>query len=159
MNLSVMWEDMKTILVAVDFSSGTEKLLKVADKLSKAFDEQVYLVHVLDDSPLYTMYGMYPEEIPAMTEYRELAKEAAKKKLSETKESLEEMGVLVLAQLLEGRPYEAITNFAEEMETDMIVVGTHGHSAIGSVLMGSVASSLVRESKVPVLVVPISQES
>ena len=45
-------------------------------------------------------------------------------------------------------------DFAAKVATDMVIVGTHGHSAIGSVLMGSVASGLVRQAKVPVLVVP-----
>ena len=69
---------MKTIVVAIDFSRGTERILKAASKLAEALHEHVYLVHVIDDTPLYTMYGMYPEEIPAMAEYRELASERAK---------------------------------------------------------------------------------
>ncbi len=145
---------MKTIVVAVDFSSGTEFVLQAASKLSKALQEHVYLVHVIDDTPLYTMYGMYPEEIPAMTEYRELAHEHAKVKLTEAKEKLGEMGVSVVSKILEGQPQSAIFDFVEEVDTDMVIVGTHGHSAIGSVLMGSVSSGLVRQAKVPVLVVP-----
>ncbi|MFC4993176.1 universal stress protein [Rubritalea tangerina] len=146
---------MKTILAAIDFSKGTQRILQAASKLAAAFDEHVYLVHVIDDTPLYTMYGMYPEEIPAMAEYRELAVERAKQKMEEAKETLAGMGVAVVSEILDGQPQEAILEFAEKVQTDMVVVGTHGHSAIGSVLMGSVASSLVRQAKVPVLVVPI----
>jgi len=145
---------MKTIVAAIDFSHGTESILKAASKLAKALQEHVYLVHVIDDTPLYTMYGMYPEEIPAMAEYRELASGRAKRKMEDAKTKLEGMGVAVVSEILDGQPQDAIMDFAAKVETDMVIVGSHGHSAIGSVLMGSVSSGLVRKAKVPVLVVP-----
>ena len=148
---------MKTIVVCIDFSHGTERILKAASKLAKALQEHVYLVHVIDDTPLYTMYGMYPEEIPAMAEYRELASSRARQKMEDAKARLEGMGVAVVSEILDGQPQSAIMDFAVKVATDMVVVGTHGHSAIGSVLMGSVASGLVRQAKVPVLVVPCDE--
>ena len=148
---------MKTIVVCIDFSNGTECVLKAASKLAKALQEHVYLVHVIDDTPLYTMYGMYPEEIPAMAEYRELASVRARQKMEDAKARLEGMGVAVVSEILDGQPQAAIMDFAIKVATDMVVVGTHGHSAIGSVLMGSVASGLVRQAKVPVLVVPCDE--
>lgn len=146
------------MLVAVDFSKGSENVLEAATKMAKALGEQIYLVHVVDDTPLYTMYGMYPEEIPAMTEYRELAQERAKKLLADTQGRFTAQGVAVQSEILEGQPQDAIIDFAQKVEADLVVVGTHGHSAIGSVLMGSVASGLVRQAKVPVLVVPCDTE-
>ncbi|MFC5051374.1 universal stress protein [Rubritalea spongiae] len=145
---------MKTMLVAVDFSKGSEKVLEAATRMAKALGEQVYLVHVIDDTPLYTMYGMYPEEAPAMMEYRGLAQEKAKELLSESQGKLSAAGVAVQRKILDGKPQDAILAFADEVDADLVVVGTHGHSAIGSVLMGSVSSGLVRQAQVPVLVVP-----
>ena len=155
-----MWlkkESTKTIVACIDFSQGTERILKAASKFAKALQEHVYLVHVIDDTPLYTMYGMYPEEMPAMAEYRGLASGRAKLKMEEAKATLESMGVAVVSEILDGQPQDAIMDFAEKVATDMVIVGTHGHSAIGSVLMGSVASGLVRQAKVPVLVVPCDE--
>lgn len=145
---------MKTIVVAIDFSNGTELVLNSAVKMAKALGEMVHLVHVVDDTPLYTMYGMYPEEIPAMNEYRELANDGAKRRLEEAKDKVSESNISVMAEILEGKPQDAIVEYVAQIEAEMIIVGTHGHSAIGSVLMGSVASGLVRQSEVPVLVVP-----
>lgn len=146
--------DMKTIVVAVDFSNGTELVLSSAVKMAKALGEVIHLVHVVDDTPLYTMYGMYPEEIPAMNEYRELANEGAKRRLEDARVKVAESGVSVSTEILEGKPQDAIVEYVAKVESEMVIVGTHGHSAIGSVLMGSVASGLVRQSEVPVLVVP-----
>ncbi|MGJ8671870.1 universal stress protein [Rubritalea sp.] len=145
---------MKTMLVAVDFSKGSEKVIEAATRLAKGLGGKVHLAHVVDDTPLYTMYGMYPEEIPAMLEYRELAKDRARTLLADVEGKYTAQGIEVQSDILEGQPQDAIMEHAQAIDAGMIVVGTHGHSAIGSVLMGSVASGLVRQAKVPVLVVP-----
>ena len=91
-----------------------------------------------------------------MAEYRGVAVERAKQKLAENKKILEGLDVNVITEVLNGRPQDAITDFVKKVACDMIIVGAHGHSAISSVLMGSVASSLVRHSIAPVLVIPIA---
>lgn len=143
---------MKTLIVAVDFSGGTQKVLDVASKLGVALREKIYLVHAVDDTPVYAVYGLYSDQVPMINEYSEMAKKVAVRKLKELKEEFSMGGFET--ELLLGRPQEAILDFAEKVDADMVVVGTHGHSAIGSLFMGSVASSLVRKAKFPVLVVP-----
>jgi len=54
----------------------------------------------------------------------------------------------------EGREYQEIIKFALEEEVDLIVLGTHGSTGIGHVLMGSVADKVVRNSPVPVFTIP-----
>jgi nucleotide-binding universal stress UspA family protein len=54
----------------------------------------------------------------------------------------------------EGREYQEIIAFAKDEKVDLIIVGTHGQTGLGHVLLGSVAEKVVRNSKVPVLVVP-----
>jgi len=48
----------------------------------------------------------------------------------------------------------AIAAFAEAGQFDLIVMGTHGHSALGNVLLGSVATGVLARARVPVLLVP-----
>ncbi len=57
-------------------------------------------------------------------------------------------------RLLEGNPLAAILEFVEEMEDGLVVVGSHGHGVIASVLLGSVAEGVVRKAEIPALVVP-----
>ena len=52
-----------------------------------------------------------------------------------------------------GTPAEMIVETARELDCDMIVMGTHGHSAIADVLIGSTAKWVVRQSPIPVLVI------
>lgn len=149
--------DMKSLIVAIDFSEGTQRILAAAARMAKALHQRVYLVHVVDDTPLYTMYGMHPEEIPAMGEYRDLARQKAAAKLAEARDLLGSDVADVHGEVLEGLPQDAVIDFAQKVDAEMVIVGTHGHSAIGSVLMGSVASGLVRRAKVPVLVIPCQE--
>ncbi|MGD9150411.1 MAG: universal stress protein, partial [Desulfobacterales bacterium] len=52
-----------------------------------------------------------------------------------------------------GNPVEEIIKSAEESNCDLIVMGTHGHSTLEDVMLGSTARRVIRRSKVPVLVV------
>jgi len=53
--------------------------------------------------------------------------------------------------ILQGDAAEEVLKYAEEEMCDLIVLSTHGRSGITRLLMGSVAESIVRHSKIPVL--------
>ena len=57
----------------------------------------------------------------------------------------------------EGQPGEAIVQAAEAEAADMVVVGAHGRTVVGRLLLGSVSEFLVRHARVPVLVVHPSE--
>ena len=62
-------------------------------------------------------------------------------------------GVKVESAVLEGNPAEEIVDFAEEQKVDMIVVGSLGKSGYEQFAIGSVSSKVLRNAKVPVLIV------
>jgi nucleotide-binding universal stress UspA family protein len=57
------------------------------------------------------------------------------------------------AEVREGTPFYEIIQFAKEKDIDLIVMGTHGHTGLVHVLMGSVTEKVVRKSPCPVLTV------
>jgi nucleotide-binding universal stress UspA family protein len=57
-----------------------------------------------------------------------------------------------------GEPADVIMNTAAEHRCDLIVMGTHGHGAIADALLGGTARRVVRESKIPVMVVRLPEE-
>jgi nucleotide-binding universal stress UspA family protein len=63
-------------------------------------------------------------------------------------------GCAVHVHLLEGEPAHELLRFAEDKEADLLVAGSHGHSFVGRLLMGSVSTRLIRGAHVPVLVTP-----
>ncbi len=58
---------------------------------------------------------------------------------------------------LEGRPGTAILEYAEQEQASLVVLGSHGHSALGELLIGSTAREVTQRSRVPVLLVPIGR--
>lgn len=150
---------MKSIVVAIDFSDAEGGVLQAASEMAMALGAELHLVHVVDSTPLYTMYGMHPEEIPSIVEYREVAQRQAEEKLGKLKGKLANEAVAIGCQVkvLDGVPMDELLEYASELKATMVVAGTHGHSAIGSVLLGSVASGLVRKAKLPVLIIPVGE--
>jgi hypothetical protein len=55
------------------------------------------------------------------------------------------------SQVLEGDPVDVILRAAEETYSDVIVMGTHGRTGLGRLLLGSVAESVIRKAPCPVL--------
>ena len=52
-----------------------------------------------------------------------------------------------------GYPPETIASLAEQEKVDLIVMGTHGHTSLGNVILGSVATGVIDRSPCPVLLV------
>lgn len=64
-----------------------------------------------------------------------------------------EIGVRVRHRLVEGQPVDEILRLAKETGCDLIVMGTHGRTGLGRMLMGSVAEKVVRTASCPVVTV------
>jgi nucleotide-binding universal stress UspA family protein len=62
-------------------------------------------------------------------------------------------GVVIHAEVAEGLPFDEIVRLARDRNVDLIVMGTHGHTGLAHVLMGSVAEKVVRRAPCPVLTV------
>ena len=69
------------------------------------------------------------------------------------REAFAARGLKARYQSLVGQPAEEITRFAAQGSFDLIVMGSHGHSAFGNMVLGSVASKVLAQCKVPVLLV------
>ncbi len=146
---------MKTIVVAIDFSDVSKKVIEMAIKFAKAFDQELHLVHVVEAEPTYAAYGFSPDEFPAMNAIQEESINRAEKKLSEMASKVDVSGVKTA--VLEGPPLHMILEYAEEVDADLLVLGSHGHGVLGSLLLGSVAEGCVRKAKFPALIVPVEK--
>ena len=144
---------MKRIVAALDFSDSTVGVLETASGLAKAYGAELHLLHVLEPEPTYTAYGFTPDEFPAIHTFQEEARKRAKLKLDEVAAGVPE-GLLAGAELGEGSPLQALVEFIKEKDIDLVVLGSHGHGVVASLLIGSVAEGMVRKALIPTLVVP-----
>lgn len=142
--------NLKRILVATDFSQHSRLALKYAATLAQAFQAEVILCHVLEKPDFLSslppvMEGYFP---PNLVELHE--KHARKECESLLTESGITNGRIVLPH---GSPAAETVAAAKSERADLVIVGTHGRSALTHLLLGSVAEKIVRSAGCPVLTV------
>lgn len=142
---------MKTIVAAIDFSDATDHVVETAVEQAKAFGAKLHLVHVLEPEPAYTAYGFTPDEFPAMHAFHEEARKRATKRLEEVAAGVDG----VERHLAEGSPLHALLEYVKKNGIDFVILGSHGHGMVASLLLGSVAEGMVRKAVVPTLIVPV----
>ena len=145
----------RRILVPTDFSSHADRAVEVAIDFAKTFEAEAHLLHCYEINPgAISPYGI---AMPVGFD-REL-RSAAEARLEEVREKVAAEGVTVTAHLEPTVPGLAIFDVLEEVEVDLIVMGTRGLSGIQHVLMGSTAERTVRLAPCPVLVVHADAKS
>ena len=70
-----------------------------------------------------------------------------------------EQNVEVVTDLVEGSPHEALREYADKHDLDVVVMGTRGRTGLDAVVVGSVAKQMIRETRLPVLTVRSVQET
>jgi universal stress protein A len=133
----------RTILHPTDFSERSAAAFRLACALARDYDAWLIALHVMPSEVVYAE-GVV---LPTPQGYR-----------LEMLDKLEEMraegpGVRIETRLAEGNPAEQINRLAAEVPCDLIVMGTHGRTGLGRLLMGSVAEQVVRKAPCPVLTV------
>ncbi len=136
------------VLIATDFSHCSNQALNLGLELARGYRANAYVVFVIPGDE-FMVAG--PEAYAA-------AKDAGRRDLLELKAELRKTNRYIEGEdyrlfMLEGDVAQAILDFAHQKEIDMVVVGSHGRSGLGRVLMGSVAERIFRQSPNPVLVV------
>jgi nucleotide-binding universal stress UspA family protein len=145
------------ILLATYGSEGTEFAAYTAIRLANSAGCELHLVYV-ERLPRYPAYA--PISVRHLEwELHEGAERAGLERLWELDRNVRIAGGTVAgAHLRIGEVAEEVVDLAEEMEVDLIVVGTRGRSVIRRALMGSVSDSVARHAPCPV-VVARSQET
>jgi nucleotide-binding universal stress UspA family protein len=129
----------KRILVAMDFSEQGGRALDAALELGSRFRAEVHLVHALEVAlPLFEPYAVV---LPAdwIGEARRLAQE----KLENAQAQVRARGLSGSTHLGDVPAAHAIADRAKAIGADLVVVGTHGHTGLKHVLLGSVAERTV----------------
>ena len=143
------------ILVPTDGSKAAQKAARYAIDLAKQLKCSIIGLSVIDNRSLVA------QTIPAHENARHIIepienylREAAEEYAGEIKEICDENGVRSKILVTSGHPAEEIIKEAESSNADLIVMGSHGRSALAAAFLGSVTYSIIHnETKIPVLVV------
>jgi len=142
---------LKNVLVATDFSEAADAALAYGRALARAFGATLHVLHVADDMYMRLGGDAYAAVLP---ELQEDVERQAKDRLSRLLIDDDSMPLPTTSVVITaGATAPAIVNYAAKADIDLIVVGTHGRSAVAHLLMGSVAERVVRTARCPVLTV------
>lgn len=144
---------MKTMLVSVDFSPATRAVIETAVELAKTSGAEVVLHHSLLPPVVTTEYGIGLE---MLQDTITVAEKNAHHQLEHTEDELTARGLTVGTVLTHGPAAPHILEIAAKRRADMIVLGSHGHTAFYDLIVGSTTHAVLRKAACPVLVVPRS---
>lgn len=144
------------ILLATDGSKHSDAAVKLIKSLNFSDGDELKIISVVDMAvPL--AIDIYAGYLPTTTEIEKSAKENAEKILEITKENvmmfIGHKNVFVSTEVLLGSPESRIVETAEEINANLIIVGSHGYNRWERLLLGSVSDSVVHHAPCSVLVV------
>jgi len=139
----------KKILFPTDFSDVAAKAVKYVKQLKGAGAQEVILLHVIDEKELMVL-SRAPAQYQQIVE--ELKKEVATEMAAIVKEMTSE-GFHVKPEVKTGNPFGVIVETARQEKVSIIILGSHGKSNMGELLMGSVSENVIRHARVPMLVI------
>ncbi len=143
-------DEIKKILVPIDFSENSKKILQDAVTRAGQLDARVMVIYVVEG--LEKFAGLSIPHISLAEFEKELAQSATNKLETFLEENMDP-SVAYGSKVLKGDIVENINTVAESEGVDMIIMGTHGSKGLEKALFGSVAERVVKTAPCPVLTI------
>lgn len=144
--------EVRSLLVATDFSPAADAALDIARTIAARFDASIHLLHVAED-PLLTEGLMAEAYVHASPIPRSRILDEALGRVEGRLTPDDRVRFRATANAIFGAPATTIVQYAADRRDDLIVMGTHGYTGVRHLLFGSVAEAVVRTAPCPVLTV------
>ena len=139
----------ETVVLATDGSDCARAAGEHALELAATYDATLHVLYVVDATDL----GLTtPSEID-VEEIRDSLRAKGQRAVDEVVETAADAGIEGVGEVRVGIPHEEILAYADGVDADLLVLGTHGRTGIRRYLLGSVAERVVRIADPPVLTV------
>ncbi|MFD2864720.1 universal stress protein [Mucilaginibacter antarcticus] len=153
----------KKILIGIDNSKYAENAAKYGFDIAHKFSAKVALVHMV--VPMVMPYNNTADPLTGAADFTmadtagimDVQNDASKALIENTVKKFGK-GLEVINYSEFGDTADGIIECSKQFGADMIVVGTHSRSGFDRLLMGSIAETVVRQSEIPVLVVPFVED-
>lgn len=146
---------LQRIVVGTDFSDLGTVAVTAALSLARRFNAGVHVVHVVDAQRSRSMHPYVHLAGAEPLEAQQAQEDAARARLS----TIVSDHVEITREVCLGIPARNLREAARRAQADLIVIASHGYGAVKAAILGSVASSLIRTSEIPVLVVGAERHS
>lgn len=150
---------MKNILIPTDFSTSSDYALKFCEKVDRHKKSIIHLFHVVEIDMNLTEMELDIEAIDINYDINSIEREIhesvkkASELLRDQSTSLKEKGFNIETHIISGDPVGEILSFTEQLNIDLIIMGSHGSRGINEVFIGSNAQKINRLSPVPVFTI------
>jgi nucleotide-binding universal stress UspA family protein len=155
---------MKKVLIALDYNPTAQHILEAGYELARSMGAEVILMHVVADYTYYSSLDYSP--ILGFDQFSNLGamqldsvaqlENAANEYLEHLKSQVGDPSTKTLIK--DGDAGEAIVEASDNLGVDVVVLGSHSRRGLDKILMGSVAEKVLRKSKIPLYIIPVSEK-
>jgi nucleotide-binding universal stress UspA family protein len=149
------------VLIALDYNPTAQKVAESGFSMAKAMKAEITLLHVISDPVYY--YSTEYSPIMGFNGFLEASqlnvdglKNAALQYLDKTAHHLGDKTIRTLIK--EGDFAESILKTAKEIHSDIIILGSHSRKWLENVLMGSVTEKVLRQTTIPLIIIPTKKQ-
>lgn len=144
---------LNTILVPCDFSASSEYAFRWVIELAEVWGAKIVVLHVI---PIFSLVGdLQARFLLALPQMETALVSETTIRLAECTTWNAKGAVAVDIRVVMGDAWWEICMAAERESADLIVIGSHGHTGVAAIELGSVAERVVRHAPCPVLVVRV----
>lgn len=160
-----MIPNIKRILYATDLTKNSAYAFRYAVASAQKHDAQIHILHVIEKFPsqIEGRLEMYFDALKLEKSWQEKRdeqikrihdrlKDFAKRELQDNSETLKRVASI---SVVEGDPAAEILQRADELDCDLVIVGTHSRGLIGQAFLGSVAEKVLHRITRPVFIIPV----
>ena len=156
-----MIPQLKKILYTTDLSDNSAYVFRYAINSAQKHDAKIIILHVLDIMPAIAktditeekQHQVFKEKITyTVNRIQKRLKIFCEKELKDDPECSERVESI---EVREGFPAEVILSKADELNCDVIIMGTHAKGIIANTFLGSTAKRVLRRTRKPVFIIPV----
>ena len=146
-------KELKTILFPTDFTEDAAQAYTYALKVAARTGADLHLLHAIEEP--FDFATRVEETVGALNDE---AEDYFKEQITEAHQKEEYQHVNIEYHVVRGKPYGVINQKAQEIDADLMIMGTKGESSIKRILYGNVTSDVILDSRIPIMTVPINSK-
>jgi len=163
-----MIPSIKNILYATDLSKNSAYAFRYAVNSAQKHNASIHILHVVETMPAATE-GLISQYI-GEDKLKKMRKETEERMVVKIKERLRQFAErelkrdpktlkrVVSIDVAHGDPAAEILHKADELDVDVVILGTHGKGMIGHAFLGSVSERVLHRIRKPVFIIPLPEE-